>query len=1152
MTSFSHLHVHSEYSLLNGMCRIKELVAQAKAQGMPAIALTDYGNIFGGVDLFSECQYAGIKPVLGCELFLPSFDDHTLKQFRRNQDSLWNLVVLVQNQQGYRNLSQMLSKAYLEGFYYKPRIDSKMLKDFNEGLIVLSSGFHSEINHHIMNEDEVSAIKAAERLGALFPGRFYVELQDNGLAGQDKVNRALVGIAKKVGLPVVATNNIHYVCREDAEAFEVLMNIQLSRIQQGPFDAKKFLNDGYYFKTSEEMTQTFTYIPEALTATAEIIKTIDFAFDFKTYHFPKYEAPTGVSLDDFLVQEAWRGLEDRWEQIKLISKKSDSDRPAYEERLQIELECIKKMGFSGYFLIVSDFITWAKNQNIPVGPGRGSAAGSLVAYCVRITDLDPIPYNLLFERFLNPERISMPDVDVDFCQYRRGEVIDYVSKKYGNVSQIITFGKMKAKAVLRDVGRVMGLEYDVVDKIAKLIPTALNITLAEALEQEERLKDLYDGDATVKKLIDTSLRLEGLNRHASVHAAGVVITDKPLWEFVPLYKGSNDDVVTHFDMKYLEKIGLIKFDFLGLKTLTVIHWAVENIKKARGIAVDMTKISLTDELVYQALSSGDGTGVFQLESSGMRDLMVRLSPGTFEDIVALVALYRPGPLGSGMVDDFIERKKGRKDLAYEVPELEVILKDTYGVIVYQEQVMQIAAALASYSLGEADLLRRAMGKKKADEMDAQRKRFMEGAERNKINAEKAGRIFDLMAMFAEYGFNKSHSAAYALVSYQTAFLKTHYCEEYMAALMTSEMEDTDKLLMLIQDCKVHEIQVLPPDINMSESRFTVVGPKTIRYALAALKGVGEAAIDSMVEARTKEGLFKSVFDFCLRVDLRRVSKKVMEILIKSGAMDGFGLSRKALLGSIEFISDSALQRQKNARSGQNDLFAGMESAEQIPVNVEVQNELDWTQREKLAFEKEAFGYFFSDHPLRSYEEALHKVATHSIAALAGLPREKEVTIGGYVLTSRAILTKKGDRMAFVQIEDLSGKIEAIVFPKTFKKYGDFLASGDPLVLKGTIDQSDEGVKLIVEEIHSLIETLKNNVRSIHLSVPLAEWTQKKSSLFFRILDEHKGQSAVVLHLHQLNDFEAVLDFPKERGAIACDGLQYHLNQLFDGKVVRFE
>lgn len=1147
--TFSHLHLHSEFSLLNGAIRIKNLVKRAKELEMSAVALTDYGNLFGAVDFTQKAVAEGIKPVLGAELYLPNYDDHRLREMRRGQHYLTRLVLLVKDQEGYQNLSNLLTQAYLEGFYYKPRVDTELLKKHSKGLIALSAGFASEVNYQIFKEDLGAAKDAIEKFQGIYGENYYLELQDNEVELQKVMNRELKGLAKETGAPLVVTNNVHYLKRDDAEAFEVLRSIQLGRNFESDLDSYLFSTDGYHMTSEEEMREKFPDETEAFDAIPAIIDQCNFEFDFKTYHFPKFDTPAGQTLDEMLEKEAYVGLEKRWPLIIELNPELNDHRQEYLDRIKVELGVIHSMGFSGYFLIVADFIQWAKERDIPVGPGRGSAAGSLVAYCLGITDLDPLPYNLLFERFLNPERISMPDVDVDFCQDRRGEVIEYVNDKYGYVSQIITFGKMKAKAVLRDVGRVMDLEYDFVDKIAKLIPNALNITLSEAMEQEPRLQDLYEDDDTVHRMIETSLKLEGMSRHASVHAAGVVIAEKPLPEYVPLYKGSRDDIVAQFDMNSLEKIGLIKFDFLGLKTLTVIKNAIENVKKSRGEEIAIEKVPMDDKRVYDELSLGKGTGVFQLESSGMRDLMERLKPGCFEDIIALVALYRPGPLGSGMVDDFIERKKGKKKIEYDLPQLEPILKDTYGVIVYQEQVMQIAAALGNYSLGEADLLRRAMGKKKLDEMARQRERFLKGATENKIDTGKAEKIFDLMAMFAEYGFNKSHSAAYALVSYQTAFLKTYYYPEYMASLLSSEMDDTDKIMLFINDCKHHKVDVLPPDVNMSQREFSVEDG-SVRYGLRALKGVGSSAIVSIVEAREQDGPFQSLYDFCCRVDLRRVTKKVVDVLIKAGAFDFLGQPRKGLAQIAEKVVGMAVNEQKNNSMGQADLFSSMEKEAVTPGGLQVNSEDEWTQSEKLGFEKEAFGLYFSSHPLESFQDSLDKMTTHKTLEIAKAGNETEVTIGGVITQKRVIRTKKGDPMAFITVEDPFGSLEVIVFPRTYDQVRDFLDESEPFLFKGTVDQSGEGGKILLDSMQKLAETLKNTTRSIHLNVPMAELSPTKTRRLVEILKEYEGKSRVFVHVEKGGEYASVIQFKGVR-ATACEPLQFHIDRLFDKKVVSF-
>ncbi len=1148
--SFVHLHNHTEYSLLNGMIRIPDLVRRAKVYGMEAVAITDYGNIFGAVDFFQEAKKAHIKPIIGSVVWLPSHDQFNLRLQRKGIDSLFGLVLLIQNKQGYLNLCQLLTKACLEGFYYKPRIDTSLLKQFNEGLICLSGGWEGAINHHLFEGKRDEASQQAEKMAEIFGERYYLEIQENGVEGQHELNLEILEIAKKGGHPVVATNNCHYLNRDDAEAFEALMCIQTGATLHGETSRLKFSTDGYYFKSGEEMADDFAYCPSAQEETGRLANLIDFEFDLKTHYFPRFDPPAGLTLDDYLREEAMKGLEERWPDI--VKNCNSSLKKTYQTRLEDELAIIKQTGFAGYFLIVSDFIRYAKNQGIPVGPGRGSAAGSLVAYCTRITDLDPIPYHLLFERFLNPERINMPDVDIDFCVNGRDQVLDYVAKKFGNVSQIITFGKMKARGVIRDVGRVLDIPLEQVDRIAKLVPTTLNITLEEAKKQEPRLKEVEENDPQIRRLMEIAGKLEGLNRHASTHAAGVVISDRPLTDFLPLYKGSIDDVVTQFDMKAVEKIGLIKFDFLGLKTLTVIHDALKIIRRTRKEDLNILSIPLNDPLVYQLLCKADSAGIFQLESEGMKDLMVRLKPSTFEDLIALVALYRPGPLGSGMVDDFINRKQGKTAIVYDLPQLKSILEDTYGVIVYQEQVMQIASLLAGYTLGEADILRRAMGKKKPEEMASQQVRFLQGCLERKIPRQKAERIFELMAKFAEYGFNKSHSAAYALVSYQTAYLKAHYRVEYMAALLTNEMHDTDKILEYIQDCRAHNLNILPPDINESDYGFSVIDDQTIRYGLGALKNVGEGAIESIVVIRTSRGKkFDSFLNFIESLDFKKINRRVLESLIKAGALDQFGSRRKAMMEILDKSMEWAGRRQRESESGQANLFSSLERKRGQKVGIAVPETGEWVENEKLKFEKESFGFYFSGHPLRSYEAEIRRVATTDSQLANKLSSQTEVTLVGMISTFRVITTKKGSRMAFVNLEDLKGSVEIIIFSDLFQKCADLLSRETPLVIKGAIDRTDEGAKIIAREVLVLTEFLSDKTRSIHFKIPALWLTEEKLKAFYAILKEFSGDCRGYLHMIEPGQTETILELSGGIRLSEPELLTGRVNSLFEGRVVEY-
>ncbi|HEY6006924.1 MAG TPA: DNA polymerase III subunit alpha, partial [Geobacteraceae bacterium] len=867
---FVHLHLHSQYSLLDGAIRIGDLVKKAKEYAMPAVAVTDHGNMFGAMEFYLKCQGSGVKPIIGAEVYVaPGSRFSKEANSASGEGSAFHLILLCENNVGYKNLSRLVSTGYKEGFYYKPRIDKEVLAAHSEGLICLSACLKGEVAWLCGRNRVEEAVATARWFSELFPERYYIELQENTLPEQTVANERLLEVARELSLPLVATNDCHYLNKADAHAHEILLCIQTGKTMNDE-NRMRFSADEFYMKSPQEMAAAFHYAPEALANTVRIAERCNLEFDFKTYHFPRFEPPPGESLDEMLERQAHEGLSERL--VTIRAKYPDltpEQEKGYFDRLRIELDCIKQMGFPGYFLIVADFINWAKDHGIPVGPGRGSAAGSLVAYAIRITDLDPLPYNLLFERFLNPERISMPDIDVDFCQDRREEVIHYVTEKYGRdkVCQIITFGTMAARGVIRDVGRALDMAYGDVDRIAKLVPEVLGISLEEALKQEPKMNELAAGDPRVKELLDTALCLEGLARHASTHAAGVVVAPDVLEEFCPVYKDQKSgSLTTQYSMKYVEKIGLVKFDFLGLKNLTVIDNAVKLVRAGKLPEFDITRLRDDDEESYKLLQAGNTTGVFQLESSGMKELLTKLKPSCFEDIIAVCALYRPGPLGSGMVDDFIERKHGRKKVVYDLPQLEPILKDTYGVIVYQEQVMQIARTLAGYSLGGADLLRRAMGKKDPAEMAKQRDIFLEGAKKNSIDTKKAEGIFDLMAKFAEYGFNKSHSAAYALVAYQTAYLKAHHPVEFLAALLTEDMGNTDKVIKNIADCREMGIEVLPPDINASDKSFRVLG-NSIRFGFGAIKNVGESAILAILEAR-QEGPFKDIYEFCERVDLR--------------------------------------------------------------------------------------------------------------------------------------------------------------------------------------------------------------------------------------------------------------------------------------------
>jgi len=1153
--NFVHLHLHSQYSLLDGGIKIPDLIDRAKQYKMPAVAVTDHGNMFGAVEFYSKAMAAGIKPIIGCEVYVAPGSRFDKSNARGSSEASFHLVLLCKNLVGYRNLCRMVSAGYREGFYYKPRIDWELLREHNEGLIALTACLGGEVPSLIGKGQLDRATERTREMAQIFDrDRLYLEIQENFLPEQEPVNKGLIEISRELSLPMVATNDCHYLTREDAYAHEVLLCIQTGKTMDDP-GRMRFSNDEFYVKTPAEMAELFKATPDALANTVAIAQRCNLELDFDTYHFPQYEKPADKTLDDVLEEMAKDGLEERLKAIRrLQSDFSAEDEKDYRKRLDIELDCIKQMGFPGYFLIVADFINWAKDHDIPVGPGRGSAAGSLVAYSIRITDIDPMPYNLLFERFLNPERVSMPDIDVDFCIYGREEVIDYVRKHYGeaNVAQIITFGTMQAKGVIRDVGRAVGMSFSETDKVAKMIPGVLNITLKEALAQEPKLKEYAEKDPQGKELMKVAQALEGLTRHASTHAAGVVVTPRPLPEYLPLYTDPKSEAqVTQFAMSYVEKIGLVKFDFLGLKTLTVIDNAVRIIRAGKTPDFDLDLVGDDDPKTYELLCAGETTGVFQLESSGMKEMLIKLKPSCFEDIIAACALYRPGPLGSGMVDSFIKRKHGSEKFGYDFPQLEPILKDTYGVIVYQEQVMLIAQVLGGYTLGGADLLRRAMGKKKAEEMAKEREKFLAGAKENKLDQKKAAGVFDLMEKFAAYGFNKSHSAAYALIAYHTAYLKAHYPVEFMAALLTEDMENTDKVIKNIAEVRSMGVEVLPPDINASDRSFTV-HDKSMRFGLGAVKGVGAAAIEAILEAR-KEQSFESLHDLCERVDLRRVNKKVVEALLKCGAFDSLGGKRAQYMAALEDAMEVGQKVQREKAQGQESLF-GAEEIITSPGNGygKLPELEEWDEKIRLGFEKEALGFFITGHPLARHSAVIKRFATCDTAGLAERNDKEEVKVCGLVSSIKELTTKKGDRMAFVTLEDLSGFVEMVVFPEVYQAAGELLKGDEPLLVSGSLDVGEETCKLMVSEVLSLQNVKETLTKRIHFRLTTPGLEEAQLRALRQIVERHRGSCDVLLHLVIPNRSETVLALPDSHKAAASDAIMEDAEKLFGYNVITFE
>ncbi len=1163
--SFTHLHLHTLYSLLDGAIRIKDLVKTVREKGMSSVAVTDHGNMFGAIDFYRRAKEAGLKPILGSETYVAGAKGRT----DRTEKVSHHLILLAKNEEGYSNLRYLASTGYLDGFYYHPRIDKQVLKDHAKGLIGLTACLGGEVTSACFRGDMDHARRAALEFKQIFePDHFFLEIQSNGLPEQERANTNLKQLAKDCEIPLVATADAHYIKREDAKAHELLMCIASGKTLA---DSKRMRHstDRLYVTSPEEMLEYFKDVPEAVYNTQRIAEMVTLELSLGKPMLPSFKVPDDHTPDSYMAQLARSGLERRFQEFP-----QPVDRDAYDRRLQLELSVISAMGFSGYFLIVQDFINWAKRQGIPVGPGRGSGAGSLVAYALRITDLDPIPYNLLFERFLNPERVSMPDFDIDFCQSRRDEVIKYVSQKYGenNVGQIITFGSLKAKSVLRDVCRVFGLPYSEGDRIAKLVPEVLNISLKDAIEMEPRLKEMMSKptllgsveggrEVTSKDVLEIGLALEGLHRQAGMHAAGVVIADKPLWEYVPLYQPPGEKVlITQFAKDEVEAAGLVKFDFLGLKTLTVIQHALDLINRDRppNQKLQSHQIPVDDRATYELISSGNTAGIFQMESSGFTEMVTKLRPSRFEDIIAAGALYRPGPLDAGMVDVFINRRHGREKVTYPDPALEPILKDTYGVIVYQEQVMQISQVLGGYSLGRADLLRRAMGKKKAEVMQKERAGFLEGCSKNGVEAKTAGEIFDLMEKFAEYGFNKSHSAAYGLITVQTAWLKAHHPVEFMAALLTSEKDETDKVVAHIAEARANGHQVLPPDVNLSDLEFSVSEGR-IRFGLGAIKGVGESAIEAIAESRGRVP-FRNLFDFCERVDLRRVNRKVIEALVKAGAFDFEKRPRRQLFETIDQALERGSTAQRDRAVGQKSLFGDDPAAPGAQLSAAMRNEYvpceEWSEKERLSYEKEAIGFYVSGHPLHQYEKELRRYARPA-ASVQRARREERATVAGIVAALRERPTKTGKRMAWITLEDLSGSVDVVCFPGRNGKAGyegwePLLKSDEPILIRGTVqmttrDEEQPTAEIIAEEVLSLREVRDKRVRRLELRVPVESITEERLRLLAELAKSNAGSTPLVLSILIPGEAEATIGSIQHRVGVS-DDLLAAMDRLFGSKV----
>jgi DNA polymerase-3 subunit alpha len=1164
---FVHLHLHTEFSLLDGACRIDELLDEAVKLKMPALAVTEHGNMFSSVVFHDHARDRGLKPILGCEVYVAqgSRFDKSGPQTETN-----HLVLLAETDEGYKNLIKLVSAGYTEGFYYRPRIDKELLAQHATGLIGLSSCLKGEVASALKVEQARPALEAAGRLrDILGPKNFFLEMQYQGIEEQKVVNRGILPLAKDLNLPLVCTNDVHYLRQGDHQPHDILLCIGTGKTVNDT-QRLRYTGDQFFLKTPEQMAAVFKDHPEALKNTLLIAERCNVTIPKGQNHLPTFGVPEGHTIDTYFEHVVREGFAQRLPRLRRLAEAGRLRHTIeeYERRLDFEIEMIKKTGFQGYLLIVWDFIRYAREEQIPVGPGRGSAAGSVAAWCMRITDVDPIEFDLIFERFLNLERISMPDIDVDFCERRRGEVIDYVTRKYGreNVAQIITFGTMKAKAVIRDVGRVLEMPYADVDRIAKQIPPALDMTLDKALTENPVLKDMWTKDPKVKEVIEIGKRLEGMSRHASVHAAGVVIAPGPVTDYAPLYKGSRDEITTQWNMKEVERVGLLKMDFLGLSTLTLIDDALKEIKRTEGIDVDIDAIPLDDPKTYKLFGEGATYGVFQFESSGMRELLRKGKPSCLDDLSALNALYRPGPLKSGMVDDWVERKQGKREVKYDLKELQPILGETYGVIAYQEQVMRIAQAVAGFTLGQADVLRKAMGKKDPKVMAKQKEAFLEGAKAKGVNDKKALKLFELIEFFAGYGFNKAHATAYAWVAYQTAYLKANYPWHFTAALLTIEAQNTDKLAMYLAEARERGIPVLPPDINESQLNFSVERGKGVRFGLTAIKGLGEGAINSILAARAQlGGRIPSLHALCEILDLRLANKRVFEALVKSGACDSLvGGSeapplhrplrhiRARLFASIDAACEHGARTQRDKDLGQTDLFGGGDSGGHgAPGHSQLPDVPGWTEIDQLNFEKDALGLYWTGHPIDSYADDLREYGAkttaelnpkkqeddpemergpegsapangngngngHGGAGLHGVPRPKieEVSIGGIVSGLRPLKTRKGDRMCVFMLDDASGSLEIVVFPETFKQHGHLAENGQTVLVKGKFERDDESARIIASEISPIglvRERLAKSV-AIRLTTPPAD--RATFQRLWDVFEQHKGDRRVAIVLHE--------------------------------------
>lgn len=1141
---FVHLCCHTEYSLIDGLLRVDDLVATAQKMQMPAVAISDLTNLFGMVKFYKEAVAAGIKPIIGSELLIEN---------AQQPENPTHLIVYCQNKIGYKNLAKLISKGYLENQASgRPLTKMEWFEEYNSGLIAICKFKESELGRTVRGEHDASAAQMLEKWQEFFPQRFYLGLTRTGKAEEDQYNAAALKFATQHRLPLVALNDVCFMYADDYEAHEARVCINQGHTLDSTMRVRTHTKQ-QYFRTPQEMQELFADIPEAIINTVQIANRCNLMLDLNVVYLPKFPVPSGSTPEQYLILAAQEGLQQRFPEYA-----NPEEAKKYADRLEIELQVINNMGFASYFLIVADFIAWAFANGVPVGPGRGSGAGSLVAYALKITNLDPLQYDLLFERFLNPERVSMPDFDIDFCMEGRDRVIEYVANTYGrdSVSQIITYGTMAARAVIRDVGRVLGLAYGFVDKIAKLIPMEIGITLDKALEQEEALNNLYKQEDDVKTLIDLAKKLEGITRNVGKHAGGVVIAPSALTDFTPLYcEAQGAHSITQFDKDDVETIGLVKFDFLGLRTLTVIDWALQHIRR-RNInpgddVLDICTIPLNDPATFKLLCDTNTSAVFQLESRGMKDLIRRLQPDCFEDIVALVALFRPGPLQSGMVDDFINRKRGRAAIEYPHPDLEPILKATYGVILYQEQVMQIAQTLAGYTLGAADLLRRAMGKKKPEEMAKQREIFTQGAVARGVKQNTATYIFDLMEKFAGYGFNKSHSAAYALVSYQTAWLKAHYPSEFMAAVLSADMAHTDKIVFMVEDCRSLGIKIVSPNVNYSDYKFTVDAQKRIVYGLGAIKGVGEGAIESIMQIRTQRGPFKDLFDLCMYIDHRKVTRRTLEALIFAGALDVFGMHRAALMGNLEAALRAADQMHKNADLGQTDLFSETIATQDLDIMIPSSSFPQWPDQVRLTNERSSLGLYLTGHPIQHFEAELNSIITHKINQLRPGGRNEKQIIAGLLIATRTLQTKRGDRMAFITLEDRTGRQEVAIFSDLFQEARDLFKKDSLLIVQGEAknDEFTGGIKMRALKLYDLPNARAVMAKKIRLQLDAAEGLDQDfvPRLQQTLQPYLSGSCKIEMHF-QHSRADAVMQFGENWLVQPTDDLLEKLHKLGEGKL----